>query len=164
MDEHSSLLRLILESNLINFLVVLGLIIFFSIKYLPSLSKNKQNQILKNLEDAKEARKAAEEKLKELEKKIEEAKEESKKILIEAESSAEKLKLQIDTEAKKQSESIMSALERDLEAAKAVSIEEIKRSILNAALKLAEEKFKNSSGNESIVEAFKKEIAKEIKS
>jgi F-type H+-transporting ATPase subunit b len=162
-EQSNSIIPLVLESNLINFLVVLGLLFFLLVKYLPGLKKDKQNQILKELEEAKAARKLAEEKLKDLENMIEEAKIESKKIIEEANSSGEKLKQQIQEESRKQSESIKLSLDRELESSRAVSIEEIKRSVLNASLRLAEEKFKKDSDRLAPIEIFNREIVKELR-
>ena len=150
------LVHLIFESNLINFAVVLGLTAFMINKFVPKASNGQKSKLETKIQEAIDAKNAAEQRLEELEKAITKAKAESEVIISDAKASAEKLKQDTITEAQKQIDVMDQNARREIEHQKQVAIKEIRETILNASVKLSQEKIQeaNRSGelNKKITE------------
>jgi len=138
-------LKLILESNLINFLALLVLIGYFMVKFLPDSTKKRKEELQQQIDNATKARQEAEAKLEQLEQEIANAKKEADVIVQEAKSNAESIKKQIHEDAKQEIFRLYNNAEKDIELQKSLAIEQIKAEIAKLSLteietRLAEKK------------------------
>jgi F-type H+-transporting ATPase subunit b len=129
MHQTQSLIGLILESNLINFVLALTFLLYLLLKFLPQSTLKRKQELQKEIADALETKQIAEQKLKDLELAIEEAKAEALNINQSAKESAESLKQLILKETKEQILKMQENAEREIEQQRAMGLESIKKQI-----------------------------------
>lgn len=135
---NNELLKLILESNLINFVVVFGFLVYALGNFLPKATKERQAELEKTIENANKARVAAEQKLQELENELKKSKLDAQSIIETAKASAEKLKNQILDEAKKEVDRLNANAIKEIDLQKSLAISAIRNEIISKAFELTE--------------------------
>lgn len=145
--ENSDLIKLILESNLINFVIALTLIVVFLAKFLPDSSKKRREEIAHELLAAEKAQKDAEQKLIELEQQIQKAKQEASEIISNAKISSEKIKKEIFETAKADIEKLNSLALQEISQQKDAMLESLKKEIAVKVYELTEKSLLEKSGN-----------------
>ena len=135
MLQHRKMMELILESNLINFVIAFAAVAYLLIKVIPEATKNRKSEIQKELIQAQEAKEAAEAKLKELEAEIENAKKDSVTIVENAKANAEAIKTQTIQEAKEEIDRLNANSQREIEMHKEMAINTIKEQIAQLTMK-----------------------------
>jgi len=130
--------KLILESNLINFVIAVGITSYLLIKVIPQSTSKRKTEIQKELLQAQEAKKAAEAKLEELKIEIENAKKESLNIIESAKANSEALRAQIMKDAKLELDRMNANASREIEMHKEMTINTIKEQISHLTMKNVE--------------------------
>ena len=158
-----SVYDVLIESNTINFVIVLALLIWAIGKFIPKMAKERKADLEKEIQDAREAKEQAELKLKELEAKLEESKEESKVFLENAKKTAVLIKEESIEEARKQIEIMQDLAEKDISSQREQAMNSIKQKVAQAAYQLAEASLSSNENKEKITEAleanFKDDLA-----
>ena len=162
MHEEQNLMSLILESNLLNFVLVALALIWVIAKFLPKAAKETRAKLEAELKEAKEARLNAEKKLNELSEKIANSEEESKSIVIEAEKTAKQLKEDLIIDAKEHIDRMQDLAEKDIEMKKNLALQSIKEMATKAAIQLTEESVKNASKDEAVLRKIQDKFLKEL--
>ncbi len=147
----TDLMGLILESNLLNFVVVAAALVFLILKILPKSAKEHKEKLEAELKEAKEARLSAEKKLDELSKKLSGSDDELKKIVAQAEEMAAKIKDETLVETKDQIERMKDQAEKDIQAKQNSAIQVIKNMATKAAIALTEESVRQSTKDEKVL-------------
>lgn len=130
--------ELIIESNLINFVIAAAAVVYLLVKVIPDGASKRKTEIQKELLQAQEAKKDAEAKLKELEIEIENAKKESVNIVAQAKDNADLAQKQIMTDAKAEIERLNSNAQREIEMHKDMAINTIKEQISHLTMQSVE--------------------------
>ncbi len=146
MHEETNIVKLILESNVINFTVALIAIVYLLGKMLPQSKNQRKQELEREISLAKEARDLAQIKLTELEQQIAEAKAESVRIVSNAKEMAEKLRYKVMEEAKIEIDKINHSATKEIEMQKVLAIESIRKEIAHAAIAETEKALKTKQG------------------
>ena len=160
---HRSIWDILIASNLINVLILAGVIFYLGNKYLPKIIDNRKNQLSKEIEEAKQARIKANEELESVKQKTKQAALEIEGIKEEAKKSALSIKSQIEQETEKELENLKLKIKREISSSQVEAIEEIKKTASEAALKLAEETLGKISQNEEVRKKLVEDFLYEIK-
>ncbi len=150
-------------------MIVVWITIFFLFRLLSKLLyepvnkfiNNRQEKIMSNLNEAKEANEAAAKLKLEYESRIAEAREESQKILAEARTRGEELKNDILADAKEEAENLKARARKDIEREQAAAFDSIKSETGNMAILIASkimEKEMNLENQEQLVDKFIEEV------
>lgn len=163
--ENPNLIKLILESNLINFVIAVIFIFIFLAKFLPDSTKKRKEELAQELLAAEKAKKEAEQKLLELEQQIKKAKEEATEIISNAKISSEKIKKEIFAQAKNEIDKLNSLTIAEINQQKNTIIESVKKEIAAKVYELTEKSLieKSQNLNKAIVNKSIKEL-EELKS
>ena len=161
MHEETNLLKLVLESNLLNFSVALILIVFVLGKLLPDSRDKRKQELEKEIAAARQARELAAAELQELENEIKKTKLEAQRIMVTAKETAENLKYQIIDEAKLEVEKMNLTASKEMEMQKILAIDSIKQEVAKAALMETERtlKAKRSEVDALIKTKLQKDLA-----
>lgn len=159
--EETSLIKLILESNLINFALAFVAIVFFMLNFLPKSSAGRKQELEREIAAAEQAKKDAEQKLKDLEQEIAQAKIESELIIKNAQSTAMSIKDQVINETQKEIERLNANAIREIDLQKTLAISSIKKQISEQAFAITEKniKAKKDEINQLIQTKVKQELA-----
>jgi F-type H+-transporting ATPase subunit b len=157
----NNLLKLVLESNLINFLVVFVFLVYALAKFLPKATKDRQNEINLAIENANKARLLAEEKLHALENEIKNSKLDAQSIIETAKASADNFKKQIIEDAKKEVDRMNANALKEIDLQKSLAITAIRNEIVSKAFELTEKNIENKKDeiNNLIQSKLKQEIS-----
>ena len=147
----TDLMGLILDSNLLNFVVVAAGLVFVIAKILPKSAKEHKEKLEAELKEAKEARLSAEKKLDELSKKLSGSDDELKNIVAQAETMATKIKEETISETKAQVERMKDQAEKDIQMKQNAAIQVIKSMATKAAVALTEESVRQSTKDEKVL-------------
>ncbi|OGI06469.1 MAG: hypothetical protein A3I68_04085 [Candidatus Melainabacteria bacterium RIFCSPLOWO2_02_FULL_35_15] len=131
--------QILVESNFLNVLILALAFVYLGNKFLPRIMDQRKNQISKELEDAKQARIKAEEELKTIKKKTENIASEIEQVKNDAKKTAEIIKKQIQKETEKELEQANQKIKREITSNQEETIQTIKKSASESAIKLAEE-------------------------
>lgn len=134
MHEETNLLKLILESNILNFSVAFVVIVFVLGKALPESRDKRRQELEKEISAAKQARELAEQKLQELESEIEKTKQEAERIVRSAKETAESLRYQVMGEAKAEIDKMNLIAAKEIDMQRILAVESIKKEVASAAL------------------------------
>lgn len=156
-----NIMELILESNLINFIIAFALVAYLLIKVIPESTSKRKTEIQKELIAAQDAKKEAEAKLKELEQEIENAKKESVTIVANAKENAEALKAQTVEETKAEIDRLNANAMREINMHREMAINTIKEQISHLTMKSVEESL--SSKKEELDGMIKAKLKKDLK-
>lgn len=153
--------ELIIESNLINFIIAAAAVVYLLVKVIPEGASKRKTEIQKELLQAQEAKKDAEAKLKELEIEIANAKKESITIVEKAHQNAESAKKQVMADAKSEIERLNTNAFREIEMHKEMAINTIKEQISQLTMKSVEKSLLEKK--EELDKLIKVKLKKDLK-
>jgi len=139
MSHQITLLQAIKESNLLNFAVFLGAIVWMLQKHLPSLTNQKNAELESALRQAKERCRLAEEQLSVAERELRSFKDNLEQMKADSESRISSLKADLEAEKERAINNLKNKYERDLESLKVNMRKQIKGQLSRMALDLAEQ-------------------------
>jgi F-type H+-transporting ATPase subunit b len=161
---NNDLLQLILESNVLNFVVVFTFLIYALGKFLPKATKERQSELEKAIENANKARVSAELKLQELEDELKKSKLDAQSIIDTAKASADKLKNQILDEAKKEVDRMNANALKEIDLQKSLAISAIRKEIVTKAFELTEKSIEDKKDEiNKLIQAKVKQELLELK-
>lgn len=137
----------ILEANVVNLVIVIGLLIYLGRGFLGDALAKRREAIETAIADAEANQKQAATKLAEEQEKLAQAQAEAQRILDNAQTNASKAKEQILAEAKKEIQRIKDAASQDTSASQERAIAEIRQRVTAMALDKVEADIKNQLGN-----------------
>lgn len=157
-SQELDVVKILLESNLFNFSVVAGLILYFLPKSIKSLVLEKRNEINAKSAQYDELKQKHENKLAELEEKVKSLQSEADRIVEDAEKAAVSVRKQIIDSAHREIEQMKETAFKEIEAHKKRAHEQVKENFITAAAETVEKAFldKIQSGeNTKHIMAFK---------
>ena len=155
--------QILVESNLLNVLILAIAMVYLGNKYLPQIIDNRKKQISKELEEAKQARIKANEELNSIKEKTRQAASEIEEIKEEARKTALTIKKQIEIETGKDLEALKLKIKKEINTNREEAIQDIKKSVSEAAIKLAEETLSKIAKNEEVQKKLTSDFLSEIK-
>nr|YP_009943722.1 ATP synthase CF0 subunit I [Douinia plicata]QOD95555.1 ATP synthase CF0 subunit I [Douinia plicata] len=138
----------LLETNLINLGVVLGLLVYFGKGVLSNLLKNRKLTILNTIRDAEERYKEATDKLKQATTRLQQAKIKADNIRINGLSQMDKEKKDLIDAADEDSKRLEDSKNATIRFEKQRAIEQVRQQVSRLALERALETLKNSLNSE----------------
>ena len=155
--------KILVESNLLNIIILAMAIIYLGNKFLPKIVNERKKQISKELEDAKTAKEKAEEELGKIKKKYESLEHATKEITGEAQKTALSIKKQIEEETQKELENIRLKIKKEISASEEEAILNIQRQTTASAIKLAEETLQKIAGQEAVQKKLVEDFLLDLK-
>lgn len=128
----------ILDSNVLNIVVVVGLLIYLGRNVVGELLANRRAQILAELQKVTETQRGAEEQLADQQQKLTQAQQEAQRISQEAETNAERLRQDLLAQLQQDIERLRAGAEREVSSEQERVAEELRRQIVREALAKAE--------------------------
>jgi F-type H+-transporting ATPase subunit b len=126
------------ENNLINWIVLVVVIVWFSAKALPGVLAQRRSTIDSALQEARQARVEGEAFLTEQQQRIANAERESDNILIEAKQIAEKMRTDMDVATKKELADLQTRMEQEIVNQRQMAIQQMRTTAAKAAIALSE--------------------------
>ncbi|HDH88394.1 MAG TPA: ATP synthase F0 subunit B [Desulfobacteraceae bacterium] len=124
--------------QLINFLILLGLLTFFGYKPIRKMLDERSNRIKKSMEYAEATKKEYERARVEVEKQISKAREEGQSIIGQSEQAGERIKEEARQEARKEAQAIVDRTREELERERDKAINELRKEFVDTAILAAE--------------------------
>jgi len=124
--------------QLINFLILLGLLTFFGYKPIRKMLDERSNRIKKSMEYAEATKKEYERTRVEVEKQISKAREEGQSIIGQSEQAGERIKEEARQEARKEAQAIVDRTREELERERDKAINELRKEFVDTAILAAE--------------------------
>ena len=131
---NNPLYKLILESNLINFSILVIALGFALTKLIPDSTRQRKLEIEAEIAAAEKVKKEAEDKLKELQQEIKRSQAEAERVISSAKDTAESVKEKIVAEAKLEIDRLHHNTEKEMKLQKELVIDNIKSQIANLAM------------------------------
>lgn len=128
----------ILETNLINLAIIIGVLVYFGSKFLGKTLSTRRSAIEEAIAEAEQRKQEAATALAEQQQKLAQAKEEAQKILADAEQTAVRTKEAILAQAKVDVERMRASAAQDLSSQEAKVMRELQQRIAALALEKAE--------------------------
>ncbi|MDJ0531050.1 MAG: F0F1 ATP synthase subunit B [Xenococcaceae cyanobacterium MO_207.B15] len=128
----------ILETNLINLSILLGILYFYGSKIIGDILNERRSKIAQQVQEIEEKQKTAAASLAQEQKKLAEAKQTAEKIRQEALANAEKVKAAILAQGEKEVERLKATAAADLSSEEARAIAELKQRVAALALEKVE--------------------------
>ena len=161
--EHApTLWQIIVESDLLNVIILAGAIIYLGNKFLPKIVDQRKKQISKELEDAKDARIKANEELEIIKQKTQRVAQEIEEIKEEAKKTATIIKNQIEQETEKELDNLQVRVRKEIISKNDEALQDIKRSTSTTAIKLAEEALLKMSSNKEVQDRLLKDFISDL--
>lgn len=126
------------SNNLINWLVLVGLIVWMWNKYMPATLAQRKNGIELALQNALAAKQEGEVFLAEQKKKLEQAEKESDKIVSEAKQVAKQMKVELEAQTQKDLADFAVRIDHDIATQRQMAITELRAQAAKAAIALTE--------------------------
>ena len=148
--------------QLINFLILLGVLTFFGYKPIRKMLDERSNRIKKSMEHAEAARQEYERARVEAEKQINKARDEGQAIVGQSEQAGEKIKEEARQEARKEAQAIVEKTRKELERERDKAINELRKEFVDTAILAAEKVISETLDKEkhrSLIEKTLKESA-----
>jgi len=124
--------------QLINFLILLGLLTFFGYKPIRKMLDERSNRIKKSMEHAEAAKQEYERARIEVEKQISKARDEGQSIVGQSEQAGERIKEEAKQEARKEAQAIVDRTREELERERDKAINELRKEFVDTAILAAE--------------------------
>lgn len=132
------------ENNLVNWVLLAGLLIWMCTKSLPGVFAAREKSINNAIDEAKKSREEGEAFLKAQKQKVANAEKEAEHILVEAREMADQMKAQIDEETAREILSLEQKVEQQIASERQIAITELRRTASRAAIALAEASLKDA--------------------
>ncbi|MGK7937004.1 MAG: F0F1 ATP synthase subunit B [Xenococcaceae cyanobacterium] len=149
----------LLESNIINLLILLGVLFYYGSKVVGNILAERKAKIAEKIQEAEEKQKKAAATLAEEQQKLAQAKETAEKIRSEAEVNAQKAKEAILAQGEKEIERIKATAQADLNSEQERAIAELKRRVATLALERVESQLGNILNEEAQQKLIDRSIA-----
>jgi len=124
--------------QLINFLILLGLLTFFGYKPIRKMLDERANRIKKSMEYAEATKKEYERARIEVEKQISKGRDEGQSIVGQSEKAGERIKEEARQEARKEAHAIVDRTREELERERDKAINELRKEFVDTAILAAE--------------------------
>ena len=154
--------QILVESDLLNVLILALAIVYLGNKFLPKMADERKKQISKELENAKAAGKKAETELMEIKEKCKNISREIESIKEEAQKTALGMKKRIEEETETEIERIRIKAKREINSVQDEAIQNIQKSASDAAIKMAEEALVKISQNPEVQDQLVEDFLDEI--
>lgn len=155
--------QVIVESDLLNIIILVAAIVYLGNKFLPKFIDERKIQIIKELEDAKNARLKAEKELEDVKEKLKKTKSEIEQIKNEAEKTAITIRKQVENDTEKELEQLKIKVEREISSSYEEAIQNIKKSASDVAIKLAETALTQISKDKEVQKRLVQDFLTELK-
>lgn len=133
----------ILETNLINLAIIIGVLVYFGSKFLGKTLSTRRAAIEEAIAEAEQRKQEAATALAEHQQKLAQVKEEAQRILVDAEQTATRAKESILAQAKADVERMRASAAQDLSSQEARVMRELQQRIAALALERAEGELPN---------------------
>ncbi len=150
----------ILETNLINLTLLVGILIYFGKPLLTNILTERRSKIAEQIQAVEQKQKQAELTLAEEQKKLAEAKETAAKIRSEAETNAQKAKEIILAQGEKEVERLKEMAGKDLSSEQEKAIAQLRERVVALALESAKSRMDNVLNDEAQRKLIDSSIAK----
>ncbi|MDJ0567471.1 MAG: F0F1 ATP synthase subunit B [Pleurocapsa sp. MO_192.B19] len=150
----------ILETNLINLTLLVGILIYFGKPLLTNILIERRSKIAEQIQAVEQKQKQAELTLAEEQKKLAEAKETAAKIRSEAETNAQKAKEIILAQGEKEVERLKEMAGKDLSSEQEKAIAQLRERVVALALESAKSRMDNILNDEAQRKLIDSSIAK----
>jgi F0F1-type ATP synthase membrane subunit b/b' len=147
MENHQSIWQLILESNLINFIIFSGILFWLIKAKLPSLVKDKNIELATELKKAEENYNFAKDQLKNAQQELNSLKIDFDKMRADTKKKAEILKQKLEQEKEDSLNALKIRHKREVENIKNLAKKEMQTILSLKALEITENSLKNNSNN-----------------
>lgn len=134
----------ILETNLINLLLVIGFLVVVGRKFLSNLLNERRTRIEQEIKDAENRKAQAVAALTEAQKNLTQAQEKAKQIKADAEATALRVNAEILTEGEKEIERMKVSAGQELDSEREKVVADLKQTIARLALEKAEQQLKDT--------------------
>ncbi|MBW2005218.1 MAG: F0F1 ATP synthase subunit B [Deltaproteobacteria bacterium] len=124
--------------QLINFLILLGLLTFFGYKPIRKMLDERANRIKKSMEQAEAIKKEYERARVEVEKQISKGRDQGQSIVGQSEQAGERIKEEARQEARKEAQAIVDRTREELERERDNAINELRKEFIDTAILAAE--------------------------
>ena len=124
--------------QLINFLILLGLLTFFGYKPIRKMLDERSERIKKSMEHAEATKQEYERAQVEIQKQISKAREEGQSIVGQSEKAGERIKEEARQEARKEAQTIVERTRQELERERNKALNELRKEFVNTAILAAE--------------------------
>ncbi len=131
--------KAIFENNVINWLLLVGFVVYMWNKYVPPMFKKREDRIETALKDAALAKKQGQELFEEQKRRVENAEAEKQQILAEARQLAEQLKQQMQAQAAKDAADLRTKIEHQIATERQLAITQLRQTAAVASIKLTEQ-------------------------
>lgn len=155
--------QVIVESDLLNVVILALAIVYLGNKFLPKMVDERKKQINKELEDAKNARIKAEKELSDIKEKLRRTTAEIEQIKIDAEKTAVTIKKQMEEDTEKEIEQLKLKVKREISSNYEETIQNIKKSASDVAIKLAETALTQLSKDREVQKKLVEDFVTELK-
>ena len=149
----------LLESNIINLLILLGVLFYYGSKVVGNILAERKAKIAEKIQEVEAKQKKAAAALAEEQQKLAQAKETAKTIRSEAEVNAQKAKEAILAQGEKEVERIKATAQADLNSEQERAIAELKRRVATLALERVESQLGNILNEEAQQKLIDRSIA-----
>lgn len=139
----------ILETNLVNLVIIIGLLIYFGRKFLGNILGQRRSNIESEIAEAENQAKQAAATLADAQQKLAQAQAEVEKIRKQAEERAQKTKEDIIAKAKQEVERIKEGAVQDVNAERERAINQLKQQVAALALEKVESQLKSHLSEDS---------------
>jgi len=134
--------------QLINFLILLGLLTFFGYKPIRKMLDERSDRIKKSMENAEATKQEYERARAEVEKQISKARDEGKSIVGQSEKAGERIKEEARQEPRKEAQAIVERTRQELERERDKAINELRKEFVDTAILAAERVISETLDNE----------------
>lgn len=155
--------QVIVGSNLLNVLILALAFAYLGNKFLPKMVDERKKQITKELEDAKNARLKAEKELEDIKEKLKRTKSEVEQMKNDAEKTAISIQKQVEADTEKELEQLKLKVEREITSSYEETIQNIKKSASDVAIKLAETALTQVSKDREVQKKLVEDFLSELK-
>ncbi|MBE9522705.1 MAG: F0F1 ATP synthase subunit B [Proteobacteria bacterium] len=148
--------------QLINFLILLGLLTFFGYKPIRRMLDERSNRIKQSMEQAEATKKEYENARIEVEKQISKGRDEGQSIVGQAAQAGERIKEEARQEARKEAQAIVDRTREELERDRDKIVDELRKEFVDTAILAAEKVISETLDKEkhrSLIEKTLKESA-----
>ncbi len=155
--------QVLVESDLLNVLILALAMVYLGNKFLPQIVDVRKKQISRELDDAKSAKEKAEKELSVIKEKLKRATAEAEEIKNEAQKNAVSIRKQIEEETEKELANLKLKVEREISSSYEETVQNIKKSASDIAIKLAETALTQVSKDKSVQKKLVEDFLAEVK-
>ncbi len=134
MAESASALSSILGSNLVNIVIIVGLLVYLGRNVIGDILAKRRTAIMQELADAEKRKRAAADALANQQQKLAQAQQDAERIKQQANENAEKLRADLLANAEDEIAKMRAAADRDVASAQEQVMEELRKRIARQAL------------------------------